>query len=89
MTPEPYSRHPLSLPGQNIITPGMAVVPTPDEYRRKARLYLSMAATATDPVAASSLRTLAADFLELAQDATPVAQQQQQIQPKEPKGDGG
>jgi hypothetical protein len=43
-----------------------------------------MAATATDPVAAASLRTLAADFFELAQDVAPVAQQQQQIQSKEP-----
>ena len=43
-----------------------------------------MAAETTDSVAATLLRILAEDYDELAKEAAPVGQQQQQIQPKEP-----
>jgi hypothetical protein len=60
-----------------------------DHFRRLAEHCMRMAAHCSDPEIASALRILAADYLSSA-DAIerPVGQQQQQIQPKEPDGDG-
>jgi hypothetical protein len=55
-----------------------------ENHRQRAQRYLAMAETTPDPHIANGLRLLAAAYLEMAQK--PVAQQQQQIQPKEPEG---
>ena len=57
-----------------------------DDYRAAAQRYLQMAAEATDPEIASLLRMLSEDCLE--QAAGTSAQQQQQIQPKDPEHEG-
>jgi hypothetical protein len=60
-------------------------MPSSEDFRKKARQCLDMAAErTTDSVAATLLRMLAEDYLELAKEAAPVGQQQQQIQPKKP-----
>jgi hypothetical protein len=68
---------------------GEATMSTQSHYRRLAENCMRMAAGCADPELASALRILAADYLSSA-DAIerPVGQQQQQIQPKEPDGDG-
>jgi hypothetical protein len=61
------------------------VMSSEEDHRQRALRYLTMAQTARDPHIANGLRLLAAAYLEMA--AKPVAQQQQQIQPKEePEG---
>ena len=58
-------------------------MPSEENYRAKAEQCLQAASGATDPEAASLLRTLAAIYLALAEREA-SSQQQQQIQPKEP-----
>jgi hypothetical protein len=53
-------------------------------HRQRAQRYLAMAQTTPDPDIANGLRLLAAAYLEIARK--PVAEQQQQIQSKEPEG---
>ena len=61
-----------------------------NEDRRKAERYLRLAATATDPATEEALRMLAAEYFDLAQaGGTPAVQQQQQIQPENPKRETG
>ncbi len=58
------------------------------DYRQKAKRYLELASDCTDPQTADALRILAASHLATAEEletATPVAQQQQQIQPPKPE----
>ena len=58
-------------------------MPSREEYRAKAHECLQRASTETDKETAALFRMLATDYLALAEsEATPVAQQQQQIQPK-------
>ena len=60
---------------------------TQSHYRRLAQNCMRMAAECADPLVATSLRILAADYLSRAEAIErPVGQQQQQIQPKEPEG---
>jgi hypothetical protein len=56
-------------------------MPSSEDFRAKAQQCLHTAAEATDPLAASLLRMLADDYLELAAKEA-AGQQQQQIQPK-------
>ena len=63
-------------------------MPSPEEYRARAKYFLEMASTA-DTWVANFLRLTAADYLELAHAAEkpkPVVLQQQQPQPNEPGG---
>ena len=53
-----------------------------EDLRKKAQQCLDIAAETTDSAAATLLRMLAEDYLELAKEAAPTGQQQQQIQPK-------
>jgi hypothetical protein len=55
---------------------------TVEHYRKHAERCLLMAAAANDPDAASKLRQIAADYLELALDAERAGMQQ--VQPLEP-----
>jgi hypothetical protein len=57
-------------------------VSSSDEYRRKAQRYLEMAKAADDPIFATSLRLLAADFLHLAEQMA-KEETDQPIQPRE------
>jgi hypothetical protein len=62
-------------------------MPLREEYRAKAQECLETAAApTTDIVAATFLRMLAADYYALAEQAGPITQQQQQIQPKKDDG---
>jgi hypothetical protein len=54
------------------------------DYRELAIRYLAMADEGSDAEISRLLRLLAADYFDLAQ--RPKGQQQQQIQPKDPKG---
>jgi hypothetical protein len=47
-----------------------------------------MARSCPDPGIADGFRAVAADYFELAERAGAVGQQQQQIQPTEPEGNG-
>ena len=61
-------------------------MPSPEEYRARAKYFLEIASTA-DTWIVNFLRLTAADYLELAHAAekpNPVVPQQQQPQPKEP-----
>jgi hypothetical protein len=61
-------------------------MPSSEDYKAKAHNCLDIAEQTTDAATASLLRMLAADYFELAEQAgTPVGQEQQQIQPKEPE----
>jgi hypothetical protein len=61
-------------------------MPASEDFKAKAHNCLDMAEQTTDAATASLLRTLAADYFELAEQAgTPVGQQQQQIRPKGPE----
>ena len=55
-----------------------------EDHRQRAQRYLAMAQTTPDPYIANGLCLLAAAYLEMARK--PAAQQQQQIQAKEPEG---
>jgi hypothetical protein len=54
-----------------------------EDHRQRAQRYLALAQTTPDPHIANGLRLLAAAYLEMARK--PVAQQEQQIQPKKPE----
>ena len=61
---------------------------TEEHYRKLAEVALRLAETSS-PDVAQSLRIIAADYLEKASDLSRSARhQQQQIQPKEPEGEG-
>ena len=63
-------------------------MPTTSDYRRRAERCSRLASTTVDTAIAASLRQLAADNFAMAEEGNAhVAQQQQQIQPKEPEGD--
>ena len=55
-----------------------------EDFRKKAQQCLDIATETTDIVAATLLRMLAEDYLELA-EIEAAGQQQQQIQPKKPE----
>ena len=55
-----------------------------EDYRAKAQECLKMAADTTDRLAATLLRMVADDYLDLAEKEA-GGQQQQQIQPKKPE----
>jgi hypothetical protein len=60
-------------------------MPSSEDFRKKAQQCLDMAAReTTDSVAATLLRMLAEDYLDLAGKEA-AGQQQQQIQPKKPE----
>ena len=61
------------------------VMPSSEDFRKKAQQCLDMAGETTDSETATLLRMLAEDYVELAKEAAPVGQQQQQIQPKKPE----
>jgi hypothetical protein len=54
---------------------GAQDMPSSEDFRKKAQHCLDMAAETTDSVAATLLRMLAEDYVELAKEAAPVGQQ--------------
>jgi len=65
---------------------------SPEEYRALANHFLAMAVDVGDGWVANLLRLTAGDYIELADQlgkAGPLGQQQQQIQPEEPRTDSG
>jgi hypothetical protein len=56
-----------------------------EDFRKKAQQCLDIATETTDIVAATLLRMLAEDYLELAKEDAPSGQQQPQIHPKKPE----